>query len=174
MALTDKERKKMQDAKFEMATLFYGGLLTIVAFIIAWLFCSCSNNDIEEVASPTFKVTSYSKELIDGTYNCKAVIAITNIPEEYSIDGLLYADDIQGMNVDLPFNEEYRYDTHLIENGKMYFNISGKHHGDITIKISWTSKENLRNYLIGWHMCYGFGDNCQVLMVDLDSQITNN
>lgn len=34
MALTEKERKKMQDAKFEMATLFYGGLFTLGSFII--------------------------------------------------------------------------------------------------------------------------------------------
>jgi len=147
---------------------------TIIIAIVAIACCSCSNKEIEELTSPTFKVTSFEKELVNGIYQCKASIAITDIPEKYSIDGILYADDIQGMNVELPFNEEYRYDTRLLENGKMYFNISGKHHGNINIKISWTSKENRTNYLIGWHLSYGFGDNCEVLMINLDTQTINN
>ena len=59
--------------------------ITIIMITILTLgFLSCQEEDIE-VITPTFKVTSFEKELIGDIYHCKATIAITDIVDDYSI-----------------------------------------------------------------------------------------
>ena len=71
-------------------------VIIIAAVLAAVLFCSCQSDDMEEVGKPTFKITSFSKEAIEGGYCCKATIQITALTGDYSIDGLIYADNIRG------------------------------------------------------------------------------
>ena len=54
---------------------------------------------------------------------------------------------------------------------KYYFNLFGKHKGDIEFIIKWISKENRNNYLIGWHLTYGFDIKYQTLMINLNTSI---
>ena len=61
--------------------------ITIIIITILTLgFLSCQEEDIE-VTTPTFKLTSFQKESINGIYYCKATVKITNLIENYSIDG---------------------------------------------------------------------------------------
>lgn len=143
----------------------------ILLACLALLVISCSSKKEDEVTqTPIFKVTYMEKHYnqVDSCFECMAIIDIRGLIEDYSIDGLLYADDIKGINLSIPTNETYRYDTHIVEPGKYYFNISGKHHGDTQLKIVWTSKYNMDKYLVGWHLSYGFGPGCTILMVNLD------
>ena len=139
----------------------------IIAAII--LFSSCQA-DMEEIPTPTFKLTSFQKELVNGVYQCTAIIQVTDIPEEYSIDGILYANDITQLKHNLPYNETLKNNYYKIEENKYYFNLYGKHKGNIQFTICWTSKDNRNDYLVGFHLAYGFGANCQVLMINLDKQ----
>ncbi len=138
----------------------------IIVAIVAIVIYSCNNKN-EEFNAPTFKVTSFERIYINGTYNCKASIVITDIPKAYSIDGLLYADTITLIDIDIP---KYEYDIQLLDKRKLYFNVYGKHKGNIKIKIAWTSKEDRKKYLVGWHLTYGYGKNCSILMIDLDQK----
>ena len=131
--------------------------------IIILISISCKEDTID----PTFNLTSFEKKIIDSIYCCEATIKITNIPEEYSIDGILYAYDITKCWKDNPYNEDVLYDFHKEGNNKYYFNLFGKHKGDMTVKIGWISRENKENYLIGWHLTYR-GDNYETLIVNLD------
>lgn len=137
-------------------------LLLIIIILI-----SCKEDTIDSTI-PTFEVTSFEKILINDIYHCVATIEITNIIEDYSIDGILYADDITKCRRNNPYNESVLYDFHKEGEGKYYFNLYGKHKGNMTIELEWISKENKENYLIGWHLTYGFGDNCETLIVNLD------
>lgn len=137
----------------------------IIAAII--LVSSCQT-DIEETRTPTFKLTSFHKELVNGVYQCTATIKVTDIPKEYSIDGILYANDIFKLKHSLPYNENLKYDYDKIEENKYYFNLFGKHKGDVEFTIGWTSKDNRNDYLVGFHLTYGFGTNCEVLMINLE------
>lgn len=64
-------------------------LISLIALIPLFLsLFSCSEEkDFQEVNTPTFKVVSFEKELINGIYYCKATVKITNLIENYSIDG---------------------------------------------------------------------------------------
>ena len=131
--------------------------------IIILISISCKEDTID----PTFEVTSFEKMLINDIYHCEATIKITNIPEEYSIDGILYAYDIKKCWKDNPYNEDVLYDFRKEGNNKYYFNLYGKHKGNMTVTIGWVSRENKENYLIGWHLTYR-GDNYETLIVNLD------
>ena len=145
--------------------------ITIIMITILTLgFLSCQEEDIE-VTTPTFKLTSFQKESINGVYYCTATIKITNIPEEYSIDGILYANDIIKLKHNLPYNETLKYDYYKLNDNKYYFNLFGKHKGDIEFIIKWISKEDRNNYLIGWHLTYGFDIKYQTLMINLNTSI---
>ena len=87
------------------------------------LFSCCEDEDFKEINTPTFKVTSFEKNFIDSIYYCEATIKITNIPEEYSIDGILYAYDIKKCWKDNPYNEDVLYDFRKEGNNKYYFNL---------------------------------------------------
>lgn len=145
----------------------------LISFIMLLLsLSSCSEDkNFQEVNTPTFKLTSFQKESINGVYYCTATIKITNIPEEYSIDGILYANDIIKLKHNLSYNETLKNDYYKLNDNKYYFNLFGKHKGDIEFIIKWISKEDRNNYLIGWHLTYGFGTNCQILMVNLNTSI---
>ena len=143
--------------------------ITIIIITILTLgFFSCQEEDIE-VIIPTFKVTSFEKVLDNGIYNCKATIAITDIVDDYSIDGIIYANDITKILHNLPYNEDLLYDIHSEGDDKLFFNLFGEHKGDLTIQLEWISEENRENYLVGWHLSYGFGPNCQVLIINLNN-----
>lgn len=144
-------------------------ITVIIAIVITVLCCSCSSIKDDEFNTPTFKVASFEKTFSNGLYHCKEVIRITGIPEKYSIDGIIYANDITKIGIDIP-QESYMYDIHEINEDESYFNIYGTHKGDITLELEWTSKDDLTNYLIGWHLTYGFGENCQVLMINLEQK----
>ena len=131
--------------------------------IIILISISCKEDTID----PTFEVTSFEKMLINDIYHCEATIKITNIPEEYSIDGILYAYDIKKCWKDNPYNEDVLYDFRKEGNNKYYFNLYGKHKGNMTVTIGWVSRENKENYLIGWHLTYR-GNNYETLIVNLD------
>ena len=91
--------------------------------IIILISISCKEDTID----PTFNLTSFEKNFIDSIYYCTATIKITNIPEEYSIDGILYAYDIKKCWKDNPYNEDVLYDFRKEGNNKYYFNLYGKH-----------------------------------------------
>ena len=131
--------------------------------IIILISISCKEDTIDS----TFEVTSFEKMLINDIYHCEATIKITNIPEEYSIDGILYAYDIKKCWKDNPYNEDVLYDFRKEGNNKYYFNLYGKHKGNMTVTIGWVSRENKENYLIGWHLTYR-GNNYETLIVNLD------
>ena len=131
--------------------------------IIILISISCKEDTID----PTFNLTSFEKNFIDSIYYCTATIKITNIPEEYSIDGILYAYDIKKCWKDNPYNEDVLYDFRKEGNNKYYFNLYGKHKGNMTVIIGWVSRENKENYLIGWHLTYR-GDNYETLILNLD------
>ena len=135
----------------------------LLLLLIIIILISCKEDTID----PTFEVTSFEKILINDIYYCTTTIEITNIIEDYSIDGILYADDITRCWKDNPYNEDVLYDFHKEGEGKYYFNLYGKHKGNMTIKLGWVSKENKENYLIGWHLTYR-GDNYETLIVNLD------
>jgi hypothetical protein len=135
----------------------------LLLLIIILISISCKEDTID----PTFEVTSFEKILINDIYHCEATIKITNIPEEYSIDGILYAYDIKKCWKDNPYNEDVLYDFRKEGNNKYYFNLYGKHNGNMTVIIGWVSKENKENYLIGWHLTYR-GNNYETLIVNLD------
>ena len=61
-------------------------IFTAIIVITIIFFSSCKT-DIEEITTPTFKLTSFQKESINGIYYCKATVKITNLIENYSIDG---------------------------------------------------------------------------------------
>ena len=145
----------------------------LISFILLLLsLSSCSEDkNFQEVNTPTFKLTSFQKESINGVYYCTATIKITNIPEEYSIDGILYANDIIKLKHNLPYNETLKYDYYKLDDNKYYFNLFGKHKGDIEFIIKWISKEDRNNYLIGWHLTYGFDIKYQTLMINLNTSI---
>ena len=145
-------------------------IFTAIIIITIIFFSSCKT-DIEEITTPTFKLTSFQKESINGIYYCTATIKITNIPEEYSIDGILYANDIIKLKHNLPYNETLKYDYYKLNDNKYYFNLFGKHKGDIEFIIKWISKEDRNNYLIGWHLTYGFDIKYQTLMINLNTSI---
>ena len=138
----------------------------LLLIIIILISISCKEDTIDPTI-PTFEVTSFEKILIDSIYYCEATIKITNIPEEYSIDGILYAYDIKKCWKDNPYNEDVLYDFHKEGEGKYYFNLYGKHKGNMTIELGWVSRENKENYLIGWHLTYR-GNNYETLIVNLD------
>ena len=71
--------------------------LIYLIVLISSLFSCSEDKTFQEVNTPTFKVTSFEKVLVNGVYNCTATIKITNIPKEYSIDGILYAYDIKNV-----------------------------------------------------------------------------
>lgn len=143
----------------------------IKLLIVACLcFLSCSEDKDNEFLAPTFKVDYFEREKINDEYHCKAVISITGLVDRYSIDGILYSNNIQGINLNLPFNENYKYNVSNIDNNKFYFNISGSHRGDLKLSISWTSKENRDNYMVGFHLTYGFGLNCEPLIINLQTK----
>ena len=80
--------------------------ITIIIITILTLgFLSCQEEDIE-VITPTFKVTSFEKVLVDGVYNCKATIVVAGLTDKYSIDGIIYADDITKCWRNIPYNED--------------------------------------------------------------------
>lgn len=135
----------------------------LLLLIIILISISCKEDTID----PTFEVTSFEKILINDIYHCEATIKITNIPEEYSIDGILYAYDIKKCWKDNPYNEDVLYDFRKEGNNKYYFNLYGKHKGNMNIIIGWVSRENKENYLIGWHLTYR-GNNYETLIVNLD------
>lgn len=141
--------------------------INLIIFAIISIIMSSCNNKNEEFNIPTFKITSFERIYTNGSYNCKASITITNIPKEYSIDGLLYADTITLIDIDIP---NYKYNIHSLDKRKLYFNAYGKHKGNINIKLDWTSKEDRKNYLVGWHLTYGYGQNCSILMIDLNQK----
>lgn len=136
-------------------------LLLLLLLIIILISCK------EDTIDPTFEVTSFEKILINDIYHCEATIKITNIPEEYSIDGILYAYDIKKCWKDNPYNEDVLYDFRKEGNNKYYFNLYGKHKGNMTVTIGWVSRENKENYLIGWHLTYR-GNNYETLIVNLN------
>lgn len=148
-------------------------LIYLIALIpLFLLFFSCSEEkDFQEVNTPTFKVVSFEKVLVDGVYNCKATIVVAGLTDKYSIDGIIYADDITKCWGNIPYNEDISTDIHPEGEGKFYFNLFGNHSGDFTIMLEWTSTTDRTNYLVGWHLNYGFGANCQVLLVDLNTSI---
>ena len=135
----------------------------LLLIIIILISISCKEDTID----PTFNLTSFEKKIIDSIYHCEATIKITNIPEEYSIDGILYAYDIKKCWKDNPYNEDVLYDFRKEGNNKYYFNLYGKHKGNMTVIIGWVSRENKENYLIGWHLTYR-GNNYETLIVNLD------
>ena len=141
-------------------------LISFILLLLSLFSCSEDKN-FQEVNTPTFKLTSFQKESINGIYYCTATIKITNIPEEYSIDGILYAYDIKKCWKDNPYNEDVLYDFHKEGECKYYFNLYGKHKGNMTVIIGWVSRENKENYLIGWHLTYR-GNNYETLIVNLD------
>ena len=145
--------------------------LIYLIVLIPSLFSCSEDKDYQEVNIPTFKVTSFEKVLVDSVYNCKATIVIKELTKSYSIDGILYAYDIKKCWKDNPYNEDVLYDFHKEGDGKFYFNLYGKHKGNMIIDLEWVSEENKENYLIGWHLTYGFGNNCKVLIVDLNTSI---
>ena len=138
----------------------------LLLLIIILISISCKEDTIDQTI-PTFEVTSFEKILIDSIYYYEAIIKITNIPEEYSIDGILYAYDIKKCWKDNPYNEDVLYDFRKEGNNKYYFNLYGKHKGNMTVIIGWVSRENKENYLIGWHLTYR-GNNYETLIVNLD------
>lgn len=138
----------------------------LLLLLIIIILISCKEDTIDSTI-PTFEITSFEKILINDIYHCAATIEITNIIEDYSIDGILYADDITKCWRNNPYNENVLYDFHKEGEGKYYFNLYGKHKGNMTIELGWISKENKENYLIGWHLTYR-GDNYETLIVNLD------
>lgn len=144
----------------------------VLVFMIGMLMFSCSEENSEEIVDATFKVVYFEKTKVGDEYLCSAIIEVAGLTQDYSIDGILYANAIKGINVELPFNEEYKENTSIIDSHKMYFNIYGKHRGSFRLRLTWTSEDNRENYLVGWHLSYGFGLNCEPLMVDL--QINKN
>ena len=145
-------------------------LISFIMLLLSLFSCSEDKN-FQEVNTPTFKLTSFQKESINGVYYYTATIKITNIPEEYSIDGILYANDIIKLKHNLPYNETLKYDYYKLNDNKYYFNLFGKHKGDIEFIIKWISKEDRNNYLIGWHLTYGFDIKYQTLMINLNTSI---
>lgn len=146
-------------------------IIAILAVLVGFC-CSCnSDKDFKEINKPTFELTSFDKEFKDGQFYCKATIQIKGLTEKYSIDGILYANDVQRIWINFPYNEDVSYDIHLEGEGKYYFNYFGSHKGDLAIELEWTSTDDRANYLVGWHLNYGFGEDCEVLLVDLNTSI---
>jgi len=138
-------------------------IITLLILLIASCKEDTSNTDI----APSFKLVEFKKEKVDSLYYCSAVISIKGLTDKFSIDGLLKANKISSIYISLPYHTNPLYDIHEEYEGTYYFNMYGRHHGDLILKLEFTSKEGLNNYLVGWHLTYGFGQGCQVLMVNL-------
>ena len=119
---------------------------------------SCQSEEIEEIEVPTFEVVSFSK--VDN--KCTAIIEIKGLHDKFSIDGVIKADEVNSIEIKAPMSEHITYT--LIEN---VINIYGDYANKITINLEWTCNENHTNYLVGWHLSYGFTTDCNILMVDL-------
>lgn len=145
----------------------------LIIALLAILVCSCNDEDIEEATTPTFTLTSFSKEDVNNEYHCKATIEIKGLIEDYSIDGLLYAEDIRVIGLNLPYKEDMLSDVHWQKEGVFYFSYYGKHKGDLTLELEWYSLEDRDTYLVGWHLCYGYGADCTLLMIDLDTHLVD-
>ena len=122
---------------------------------------ACQNEEVEEIEIPTFEVVSFSK--VDN--KCTATIEIKGLHDKFSIDGVIKADEVNSIEIKAPMSEHITYT--LIDN---VINIYGDYANKITINLEWTCAENHTNYLVGWHLSYGFTTDCKILMVDLKSK----
>lgn len=160
--------------------------------LITLSLASCSSkSDDKEYSKPIFKLLSFTKTKVGSLYRCEATILISGITDKYSIDGLLktnsvpsteltieYSDDnisfytIYNQHIQLGNNNSttstINYNIYEKYEGAYYFNLYGTHHGDIKLKLKFTSNEDYDNYIVGWHLSYGFGPNCSVMMVNLE------
>ena len=48
--------------------------------------------------------------------------------------------------------------------------IWGKYAKNITINMSWICTQEHETYLSGWHLVYGMGAGCNVLIVNLETK----
>lgn len=131
---------------------------------ISLLLClfSCKEEEsIFEPERPIFILERFIK--VDSI--CTASIKIKGLRDKFSVDGVIKADEIKNFSI-----------TSIQSNGINFFieenkvTIWGEYAKEITIKINWICKENHQNYLVGWHLVYGMGQGCTVLMINLDTK----
>lgn len=163
---------------------------SILLFLFITVFCiSCTSGE-NEFENTSFKIITFNKMKTDSIYVCEATIEIRNIPNEYSIDGILKTNTVPNTELEVYyskvngpffklfdsrltlgktyFSSRFSYNIYQKSDGDYYFNLYGEHHGNLILKIKFTSTEDLDNYLIGWHLSYGFTEDCKVLMINLE------
>ena len=136
--------------------------------LLLCLLCfACSNKDDERIMyTPTFKLVSFGKT----ESLCTATIKVEGLHDKFSIDGLIKENEINSIEIIAPNSQSIGYNITRKYDDVNLIKIYGNYAENITIKISWICTAPHDNYLVGWHLDYGFGDNCEVLMVDLKSK----
>ena len=133
--------------------------------LLCLLLLSCNNKENERITyTPMFKLVSFGK--IESL--CTATIKVEGLHGRFSIDGLIKENEINSFQIIAPKGREINYSITRKYDDVNLINIYGNYAENITIKISWICTENHNNYLVGWHLDYGFGDNCEVLMINLE------
>lgn len=136
----------------------------LLFLLIIPLLLSCNNNEDETIEyKPTFKLLSFGK--IENL--CTATIEVKGLHNQFSIDGLIKENEINSFEIIAPLSKNISYSVTRKYDDVNLITIHGDYAESITIKISWICMNNHDNYLVGWHLNYGFGPNCEVLMIDL-------
>jgi len=139
---------------------------TVLFAIVAIVCCSCSNKDAEDIYNaPTFKIVSFGKT--EDLYSVE--MKVEGLHGRFSIDGLIKENEINSIEIIAPNSQSIGYNITRKYDDVNLIKIYGNYAENITIKINWICHEKHDNYLIGWHLDYGFGRNCEVLMVNLNS-----
>ena len=141
--------------------------------LIALIFVGCSNKEIdEEINKPKFDLIAFQKVQEENIFICEATIRVSGTIfcplEDFCIDGLLYNDSI--LNLDIKADSPYVINTNVVrkDNFKSLLTITGKLTGVMTINIKFITTQSLSKYLVGWHLAYGFTNDCQLLMINLN------
>ena len=134
--------------------------------VLTLLAVGCSEDNTKDIYKPTFEVVSFEKVATSDGFVCEVEIRIQELRTDYAIDGLLYNDSIIDLSVEVPNYIKYTITSERLEE-KSKLTIVGKAPGELLIKIKFISHRDKGNYLIGWHLAYGFTDDCELMMINL-------
>ena len=132
----------------------------IIIIPLIFLLFSCKE-EVFEPEQPIFVLEQFTK--VDSL--CTATIKIKGLTDKFSIDGIIKADKINNFQINSPQSEGINFS--IIEDK---ITIWGKYAKNITINISWICTQEHETYLSGWHLIYGMGAGCNVLIVNLETK----
>ena len=133
----------------------------IIIPILLLLFSCQEKDETFEPEPPTFILEQFTK--IDSL--CMATIQIKGLTDKFSIDGIIKADKINHLEIKAPQSEGINFN--IIDDK---ITIWGKYAKNITINMTWICTEEHETYLNGWHLIYGMGAGCNVLMINLETK----